>query len=899
MSDTTIDSLVIEISANAKNATSGIDEIAKSLERLKQVGSLTRVVNSLKKLNTALNELSSNSAAISTLREFSKAFSGLAAISSPSGLRSTLNALKKIPELTKQIDNKTVTEFVNKMKKLGTALTPLSTNLSVISQSFGRMPRMLNSCVSATNQYAKANSRLSGISARSILNNSLWTISFATIAKSIKDSISNLNDYVENVNLFTVSMGQFAEEGMAYAEKVQDALGVDMSEFIRNQAIFKNMADGFGLAEEKAYQLSRGMTELAYDISSFYNVGTEEVFQRLQSGIAGEIEPVRRWGIALDQASMKQWMLKEGIDANVNSLTQADKALIRYNMMVESMRDNGAIGDLARTLETPANAIRILNQQITQLSRAIGTLLIPIISKVIPYIQAFVKVVTSAAQALASLLGIDINFNVDFGSASSGVSELGDAMDEASASAKKLKDYTMGFDELNIINPNSGASGQAAGSSLDLDVASVWDEAILQNINSKVDELTKKIKKLLPIVVAVGAAFLYWSTGWIVAEAIQTVIAFVQALKLAFKGFPALASVMFPGNTKAAMFDTLGLIGKYKIPIAITAAAIAAVTLALIDLWKNSETFRDRVKSVVGEIGEAFNKLKQAVWDYMVVPLMDAFGITANSMTELYTVHIRPIVEKIAVVFVEILGGAIVATIEFFAGLVRTVGTAMGNIAQFIANVVSTGIENITTMRDQFKSLFEQIRRNTTAKFTELKDWLKKLWGFVMLEVTQFRDDFTNMFEQIRSNVASKIQNLIGFFSSLVGWVRDAISALKEFFTMDTAGTIELNSGRIVGGSVNRYATGGFIEDGLFTMNHGEIAGKFSNGQSVVANNQQIVDGIADGVYRAVMAAQAEETGNPVEVSVYLDGKQISKSVDKYNNSRGRVIMGNGLGYNF
>ena len=102
-----------------------------------------------------------------------------------------------------------------------------------------------------------------------------------------------------------------------------------------------------------------------------------------------------------------------------------------------------------------------------------------------------------------------------------------------------------------------------------------------------------------------------------------------------------------------------------------------------------------------------------------------------------------------------------------------------------------------------------------------------------------------------------------------------------------------------LGLKVERYATGGFLEDGLFTMNHGEMAGKFSNGQSVVANNQQIVDGIADGVYRAMIQAQGEESSKPLQVNVYLDGKQISKSVDKYNSSRGVSIMGNGLGYNF
>ena len=143
-------------------------------------------------------------------------------------------------------------------------------------------------------------------------------IPFALASASIMD---NIRFYFDTFGLdrwfrledVVYDDGTYPHKGAMHMEAAR-RLGVDISEFIRNQAIFKNMADGFGVAEEQAYKLSKGLTELAYDMSSFYNVNMEEVFQRLQSGVAGEIEPVRRWGIALDQASMKQWMLQKGID---------------------------------------------------------------------------------------------------------------------------------------------------------------------------------------------------------------------------------------------------------------------------------------------------------------------------------------------------------------------------------------------------------------------------------------------------------------------------------------------------------------------------------------------------------------------------------------------------------
>lgn len=741
-----------------------------------------------------------------------------------------------------------------------------SSNIDKVSKSL----KGLNSAASGTKNTSKLLKSLSG------------AIKSFSVTQGLRKAIADVNSYVENVNLFTVSMGKYADEAMAYAKRVENAMGVDISEFIRNQAIFKNMADGFGVAEEQAYKLSKGLTELAYDMSSFYNVNMEEVFQRLQSGVAGEIEPVRRWGIALDQASMKQWMLQKGIEANISTMNQADKAMVRYNMIVEAMANKGAIGDLARTIQTPANAIRILNQQVTQLSRAFGTLLIPILIKVIPYIQAFVKAVTNAAQAIARLLGIDLDFNVDYSGITSGIGGMGDAMDDAAKSAKELKDYTMGFDELNIINPDtgSGAGQQIGGAGLGLEALSVWDDSIFDSINSRVDELAGKMEWLVGLVTAVGVAFAGWKiSSWIASE-----------LEAISDALTAIAGVKGVSNV-------LSFFGTHKLGIALAALAIAAVALALVDLWENSETFRSTVTGVLDEIKAAFGRLKDAVWDNMVNPILEAFGITADSFSGLYEEHIRPIVEKAATILIEVLGGAITATLDFFSGMAEIVGGALENVLTFIKNFVTAGVENVTSMRDQFKALWGQIKRNTVTKVTELKDQLGDIW-----------DKVVDGFDKLKEGIRSRIDSIKGFFGDFITKINEAILAVEDFLTIDIGNTSigidlpEIGNGKKegIGLKVNKYATGGVLEDGLFTMNHGEIAGRFSNGQSVVANNQQIVDGIADGVYRAMMMAQqGEESSKPLQVNVYLDGKQISKSVDKYNNSRGVSIMGNGLGYNF
>lgn len=552
MSETTIDSLIIEIEGRSNGAAGQIDQLAGALEKLKSSAALTRVTNNLNKLSTALSGLSRNSAGLSNINALANSLKSLEGIGKVTNLASALNQLKKVPDILKSLDTATITQFAARMKELGNALAPLSTQIDRLSNGFGRLPNRIKSCVAATTQMSRgATTVTAGLGGmyNTLGRASIYGLSLQRVGHAIAGWINEMNGYIENVNLFTVTMGEYAEEAMKYAETVQDMMGIDASEWIRNQSIFMNMANGFGLARDKAYQLSRGLTELAYDISSFYNQDMDTVFQRLQSGIAGEIEPVRRWGIALDQASMKQWMLKNGIDANINSLTQADKAMIRYNMTVETMVSNGAIGDFARTLITPANALRVLQQQVTQLSRALGSLFIPMLIAVLPYIQAFVKVVTSAVRALAALFGFKMP-EIDYsgiGGAAGGVGDVADAAGDATKNlgsaakkAKELKNATLGFDELNVISPptdNAGAGGGSGGAGgvgsggLGLEPLDVWDKSIFDAISSKVDSLMPKMKVLFDVILAIGAGLAAWKISKAFLTSLATLLGVAPNLK--------------------------------------------------------------------------------------------------------------------------------------------------------------------------------------------------------------------------------------------------------------------------------------------------------------------------------------------------------------------------------
>ena len=282
------------------------------------------------------------------------------------------------------------------------------------------------------------------------------------VGKNLWSSIEKSNDYVENLNLFTVSMGEFASEAKEYAETVRDSMGIDPSEWMRAQGIFMTMATGFGVASDRAYTMSKNLTQLGYDLSSFYNMDIETAMLKLKSGLAGELEPLRAIGYDLSQAKLEATALELGITKSVAAMTQAEKAQLRYYAILTQV--TVAQGDMARTLDDPANQVRIFKAEINMAAREIGNVFIPMLNAILPYAIAVTRVIGTLASNIASLFGYKPKGEDDI---TDKVVDNTDTLQEnlkgAQEEAKKLKSYMLGFDELNVINPNSGSTEDTSG----------------------------------------------------------------------------------------------------------------------------------------------------------------------------------------------------------------------------------------------------------------------------------------------------------------------------------------------------------------------------------------------------------------------------------------------------
>ena len=596
MADVDITSLSVEISAESQGAELNIDKLATAISNLRTKGNVTKVVNSLDKLAGSISTLKQASAGMSGLDKITSFLNGLsnvnptasaksintvvnaikkipAAVSGLNGtdyyalkdnirevanglsqlsildagnlksVGSALNAFGKIPELTNKLDPKTLDAFAVACEKISTSLTPLASQLDKVGNAFAKLPPQLSKVVTQANRVTAANEkqRKSYLSLSNQMNgfmrNMAKLVSLKAIAEYLGNAVAKFNDFYEATDLFHNAMGNLSGEADTLISKMQGLLGVDPTKAMTYMATIQSLGTSFGLASDKAYILSKNLTQLAYDESSYWNKNVAETFTAMSSAISGEIEPIRRLGVDLSQARLQQELLALGFNKQVSSLSQADKAVLRY---IAIMKQTANVqGNLAQTIQSPANQIKILKAQLDMLAKSVGSLLYPAMKSILPPLIAAVQLIREFVQWVAKLMGVKVVFT-DFTKSADSVGGIGDAMDDTADSTKKaskvLKDYTMGFDELNIIDPTQGSSGSGGGASAgnilgDVDLSG-YDmfKQYNEEFAKQIDAIKQKIKAMLPLIATVATALAAWKLTNLITDIVDA-ISKMNALK--------------------------------------------------------------------------------------------------------------------------------------------------------------------------------------------------------------------------------------------------------------------------------------------------------------------------------------------------------------------------------
>lgn len=499
---------------NSGDASQKITRLTNALTALSQVGNVkisSSIANQLTAINTALAGLKWTDG--DKLTSLANGLRPLSELGKPN-MTTFINQLSKLPKVIEDLEAADIDKFTQQMTALAAAMKPFADEMQKVSNGFSAFPSKIQKLITSTEKYnasaRKATSTTgkftSGLKA---LNVAAVAITFRKIGHFIAQAVTESNKYQEDLNLFTVALGQYAAEAQNYAEKVSDVMGIDPAQWLRNQGVFNTLLTGFGDTAERAQLMSQNLTQLGYDISSFFNISIEDAMQKLQSGISGELEPLRRLGYDLSQARLEQTALNLGIKESVANMTQAEKAELRYYAIMTQVTT--AQGDMARTLEAPANQLRILQAQLTQAARAIGNIFIPALNAILPYAIAVVQVIREIANALANLAGFKLT-EVDYSgvnSAAVGAGSLADNLDDAAGAAKKLKQYTAGFDELNVFAPNTGSgSGAGAGGAGGFDFDLPTYDFLGDAVQTRIGEIKKMIEDTLAEITTIVSGFM-------------------------------------------------------------------------------------------------------------------------------------------------------------------------------------------------------------------------------------------------------------------------------------------------------------------------------------------------------------------------------------------------------
>ena len=893
---------------------------------------------------------------------------------------------------------KGINELIHTLNKLKGATQGLG--LSSVATEIGQV-------ADATEKVSKSNSKAS--TSFTDLYHKLSTVAkgFKAVGKAIYSAIEQSMDYTENMNLFTVSMGKYADTytnsmgetvmgAKEYAEIVSDAMGIDTSEWIRAQGIFMTLATGFGVAGERAATMSKNLTQLGYDLASYYNMDTETALLKLKSGLAGELEPLRDIGYDLSQAKLESIAENLKIDKAVADMTQAEKAQLRYYAIMTQVTE--AQGDMARTLQDPANQIRVLKAEVNMAAREIGNVFIPALNAILPYAIAVVKVIGTLAQGIAGLVTPKTS---DMSEGTKAVVESTDAtkgnLEEAQEEAKKLKSHMLGIDELNVISPDTNATTDEVSSEFDFDlpeydfmaglaenkVNEIVEDmrewlGITGEITSWADLFDTRLGSILIAVGAIGVAFGAWKIGTVIFSLISSISRLAGGISTAFSGI----STVFSGISAAATAAGT-TVGAMLAPILAIVAAVLAVVAGLTAVYLTNEEVRTSVNNAVRDIGEALTPaltfitetiipdLKSAwqgiikmltpfgewlamvftsIWMDMIVPALEwvahtvipTLTTTLKNMWNKVFVPLGTFLSSVFTPVIEILSEVltwlwqyiIVPLADFVGGVFATAWESivkifnevviprinkvievckflwekvLAPVVKFLWDVFSPAFklvfEAIGNIIEACKNIFSGLIKFVTGVFT--RDW-KYAWDGVMQYFKGLWDGLSTILKTPLNYALTVIEGFINKIIDGWNWLKKQINSLSiEIPEWLGGGTLGFNLAMSSRVTLPRLAEGGFVSEGqaFIAREAGpEMVGTIGR-RTAVANNDQIVSGIAGGV------AEANEEQNALlreqnsllralldkESGVYLDGKYLTNSVEKYQRERGRVLITGGV----
>lgn len=744
---------------NTGDASQKINRLATALSALGSLSNFRSTVNSLTKLNTALgnlkwtdgDKLASLATGLQPLSELGR-----------SHLTSFITQLGKLPEVMEKLEAADLDKFTKQMTELAAAMKPFADEMQKVSNGFSAFPSKIQKLIASTNRYNGTTQKATETT--KAFGTALTGIKFSSVIYLAKRTSSVVSDLMYDatewegiVQRFGRAFGSTAQENYDWIKRLNSELQINTQQFMQYSSIFGTMLKGFGVVESDAAKMAMGYTELVYDIWAGYNdiyTSFEDAAIAVRSAIAGEVEPIRKAGFTIVDSQLKVTAANYGIAYSSQKASEELKSYLRYLTLIGQADAQGLIGTYAREMTTAEGLLRTLRQQITSLSQAFGSFLLPVLVKVLPYVQAFVELIGEAVVALAALFGVTLQ-PVDFSTGASSAGDLSDNLSDAADAAKKVKQYTAGFDELNVFDPNKGSSS-GSGSSLGsyagmFDIDKLWDESIFENVNQQVDELKEKLKDVLTVATTIGAAIMAWKISASLIRGLET-LKKLQGKNIKFSlDLPILGLATFLADMKeferylkdfqengatfqnvAGMFsefagmigDAAIVLGNVKLGGALKVVqGVGEIMVAVKDIADNGVNCENALTAIRGLTNIAIGiellcgNIKAAAWTVAIQGLTTAIREIATNWDAIKQGDWSG-VDKVTLIIsgLEILGGLVVA-LDVFSKL-----KGLGGVAQ-----AATAVDTVAEATGSLDTAMTPMNNN-------LKNLAQKLgWGIVIV----------------------------------------------------------------------------------------------------------------------------------------------------------------------
>ena len=624
---------------------------------------------------------------------------------------------KKVQELDQSLDNLGNNDGLEKLKQFADNAKKSLTKVD-FSKIFGS---------DAFKTIKGMGSGLTGFS-KTLVNT---VLPMSALVKTGKEALSVTNKTVSDLNRTRVVMGDAADEVFKYAEAVEQSLGIRKADFLGLQSTFYTIAQGTGIAGDKALIMSKNLTQLSYDMASFYNSTDVDYYAgALRRAMTGSIETLQDLGFAIRETDLANVAANEGINASVRNMNSATKTMLRYNAVMNQQQY--IQGSFIRTTYTLSTAQIKLDSMLKGLYETLGTLIYPIAMKIVPVLTVLVELIRDAMYSLTKALGIQLpEVKID-NPDTSGLEDIEKAANDADKAMNKLS-----IDELNVLS--QGTSGTTEGADFtsmidpyDYDWLKDYD---VEAIQAKFNNLKSSLEPLAPLFEGIGNGIK------IIVDVVKT---FSDTVFM-----PWLQSL---GDWAADNPETLKLIGTGLglLAVGITAIGIAANAASFLGLPKLLSDIKgkfeglNRVYTIDGKTFTGWDELKKKIWKIGLVALV-VWGVLklVESVTDIITgkgdkwENIKDAIGWVAIA-VTALVLALTGTVGIMAGLWLVAAGLFAFIVKNIERIIANINIIASVIWEKAVNLLSHVPEFFSAIWDSFWAWLDK----VKISVTEWVPNF-------------------------------------------------------------------------------------------------------------------------------------------------------------